>query len=289
MASLGSLEAVTHVASVKSRYARIIINCHVARSLIFASSKCDLGKPNCSKCERAGRVCEGYDRERRFVHTSSNDLQKSWKSVLTVGTVSVAAAANNNNNVNKGNKSHQTRITASRPRKATVKKETRDDNGPKPPHFLNINPAFRTQLLSAFLNAYMPSCPQHSQLVKANFMVELPMQLGRTRALDLAIIALCAVFVGNVYKDEPLHQYGSLLYGRAMKDLRETIQRDNGKAGDDTLYAIAVLQVYEVSLSYPFFFKGYLLRPIVDSTVHAWYAWMECPRARVKSSHPKIL
>lgn len=77
-------------------------------------------------------------------------------------------------------------------------------------------------------------------------MVELPMQVGRSRSLDLSVMALCAVFVGNMYKDESLRQYGSLVYGRAMNDLRKTIQRDNGRASDDSLYAIAVLQVYEV-------------------------------------------
>lgn len=111
---------------------------------------------------------------------------------------------------------------------------------------IDMAPEYRAQLLAFFMNAYMSPSPEHSQMVKANMILELPDQLGRTCILDQAIVALCSVFVGIVRKDASLQQYGGSMYGAAMQDLRIHIQHAE-QPSDSVLYAIAVLQVYEVS------------------------------------------
>ena len=233
---------------------------------LFSTLQCDLGKPQCTRCVRAGRACEGYDRERHFVHTSSIDMQKSWKTVLGPSHLRCSSHNDSDDDDDDNDKGYKddnndNKHIVSSPRPSSSSGSTKEDvfasasAAPVPAVDINMNPEVQSQLLSVFMDAYIPSFPADSRLVKANFIVELPAQLGRALALDLAIVALCSVFVGSSNKDEPLRQYGITMYGKAMRALRVAIQR-HGKASDDTLYAIAVLQVYEVCSSHMHIYKN---------------------------------
>ncbi|BDD54645.1 hypothetical protein MAP00_000246 [Monascus purpureus] len=194
--------------------------------------KCDLGKPQCDRCIRTGRVCAGYDKERHFVHTSSMNLRRSWRSVLDPPPQGTHRGSNRSRAPQSRRRAGDgIRILASMPCPVSSS--------------IDMAPEYRAQLLAFFMNAYMSPSPEHSQMVKANMILELPDQLGRTCILDQAIVALCSVFVGIVRKDASLQQYGGSMYGAAMQDLRIHIQHAE-QPSDSVLYAIAVLQVYEI-------------------------------------------
>ncbi|TQB75384.1 hypothetical protein MPDQ_003072 [Monascus purpureus] len=185
-----------------------------------------------SRCIRTGRVCAGYDKERHFVHTSSMNLRRSWRSVLDPPPQGTHRGSNRSRAPQSRRRAGDgIRILASMPCPVSSS--------------IDMAPEYRAQLLAFFMNAYMSPSPEHSQMVKANMILELPDQLGRTCILDQAIVALCSVFVGIVRKDASLQQYGGSMYGAAMQDLRIHIQHAE-QPSDSVLYAIAVLQVYEL-------------------------------------------
>lgn len=114
------------------------------------------------------------------------------------------------------------------------------------PQCIDYTPALRCQLVSVFLDAYLPSVSNPHQRVGGDFTGALPFRLGDSPMLDYAITALCAVYVGSSWQDRMLYREGVESYARAVQCLRGCIERST--TTQDMLYVTAALQTYEVSL-----------------------------------------
>lgn len=172
----------------------------------------------------------------------------------------------------KSSKSHNTRPRTKRPKAGQKTKKKRTDStesecgqlaqepqscseisisGQRPnlplSQAIDYTPAIRCQLVSVFLDAYLPSVSNPHQRIGGDFTGALPFRLGDSPMLDYAITALCAVYVGSSWQDRMLYREGVESYARAVQCLRGCIERST--TTQDMLYVTAALQTYEVSFA----------------------------------------
>lgn len=142
---------------------------------------------------------------------------------------------------------------------------------------MDHTPAIRCQLVSVFLDAYLPSVSRPHQRIGGDFTGALPCRLGDSPMLDYSITALCAVYVGSSRQDKMLYRGGVESYARAVQCLRGCIERST--TTQDMLYVTAALQTYEVSCTWPDLII--LLTQAGCPTFTTRYGWLECTCPRL--------
>lgn len=109
----------------------------------------------------------------------------------------------------------------------------------------NVNPELRSQLLSSFIESYLPMKPQLHDSTGRNFLAALPELAQGSVILEKAGICLASVFLAKQNQDDRLLQYSSKLYGNTLRSVHGKIT-SGANLGQDILNTTVVLQLYEV-------------------------------------------
>jgi hypothetical protein len=110
---------------------------------------------------------------------------------------------------------------------------------------LNTNPEVRAQLLTSFIDTYLPQPHYLRDSTGRSLLQSLPGLTGGSALLEKAAISVSAAFLAKQNQDEWLLRYSSKLYGNILKTLHGKITSGT-KLGQDILYTTIVLQLYEV-------------------------------------------
>ncbi|KAL4886783.1 hypothetical protein BJY04DRAFT_77541 [Aspergillus karnatakaensis] len=172
--------------------------------------KCDETKPECLRCTKYGHQCTGYERKKVFVHRGGTAAEKSQK-LASDPTVSLI-----------------------RPSKPGIPR-------------LNVKPELRSQLLTAFIDAYIPQREYLHDIAAQHLLHTLPSLTGSggSAILERAAICLSTGLLAKQNQDERLLQYSNMLYGNTLVALNSKIT-SGAKLGQDILYTTIVLQNYEL-------------------------------------------
>lgn len=115
------------------------------------------------------------------------------------------------------------------------------------PHF-DARPEIRSQLLSSFVDSFLPPAQYLQTGRNKNLYEHLPDMAGGSPLLDKAITSLSSAFVAKHHRDDRLLQYSTRLYSQAMAILQGKIRMGRGFS-KDLLYTTVIFQVYEVGCS----------------------------------------
>ncbi|PLB46710.1 hypothetical protein P170DRAFT_448500 [Aspergillus steynii IBT 23096] len=178
--------------------------------------KCDETKPECLRCVKNGHVCTGYERNRVFIHKSSDTMEDNPQKPIQR---SKAVAYNSG---------------ARRPTQLE----------PEIPR-LNVNTEVRSQLLQSFIDWYSPPSQYLAGDSKRHILEILPDLSRGSQLLDKAITSLSSAFLAKQNKDDHLLQYSTRLYGNAIRMLHGQINSGN-ILGMDVLYTTVIFQIYEL-------------------------------------------
>ncbi|KAL3496644.1 hypothetical protein BJX62DRAFT_103325 [Aspergillus germanicus] len=180
--------------------------------------KCDETKPECLRCTNHGHTCTGYDRKRVFIHGHTETAAENSK--LRPDTKSAVV------------------------QKIEIPR-------------LNINPEVRAQLLTSFIETYLPQPHYLRDSTGQSLLQTLPGLTGGSALLDKAAISVSAAFLAKQNQDEWLLRYSSKLYGNILKTLHGKITSGT-KLGQDILYTTIILQIYELINCAPLGFMAWV-------------------------------
>ncbi|KAJ5183429.1 hypothetical protein N7492_001045 [Penicillium capsulatum] len=172
--------------------------------------KCDFQRPQCARCLRGGHRCEGYERDRKFIHTFA-DPAPGPSDALTVQSQAEDPSF--------------TVINVNSQIRSQLFSLFVDSYVPSLP-VGQVN--FR--------------CQQGSDLFR-----EFPsiMDGKNSQLFDRAVSALASVFVGRKVGDDGLMRHGVMLYNNAIQIFSRLISK-NGLPIQEVLSANVVFQLYEV-------------------------------------------
>lgn len=173
--------------------------------------QCDFQRPQCARCLRGGHRCDGYERDRKFIHTFGDPGGSSNDGLITL--------------------------------------DQRDDPGFTVININSqIRSQIFSLFIDSYVPSSPTGqikfrCEQGSALVK-----EFPaMMAGKNSQLfDRAISALASVFVGKHVGDDRLMNHGLVLYNQAIHIFSRIISR-SALPVQEVLCANVVFQLYEVS------------------------------------------
>ncbi|KAL4806868.1 hypothetical protein BDV18DRAFT_120753 [Aspergillus unguis] len=183
--------------------------------------KCDETKPECLRCTKYGHQCTGYDKKR---------LSGQGRTATAAEKASKLAPA---------------------PNVALVKASM--VSVPRP----NVNPELRSQLLSTFIESYLPLRQNLHDSSGRSFLATLPELSQGSAILEKAGICLASVFLAKLNQDDRLLQYSSRLYGNTLRNVHGKIT-SGATFGQDILYTTVVLQLYELIHSSPPGFSAWI-------------------------------
>ncbi|KAL4918268.1 hypothetical protein BDW62DRAFT_210555 [Aspergillus aurantiobrunneus] len=171
--------------------------------------KRDETKPECLRCTKYGHQCTGYDRKRILVHgRTGTAVEKAGKLASDSNLVLFGAA----------------KIDVPR---------------------LNANPELRSQLLTTFIESYLPPRSYLRDSTGRNLLQTLPDITGCNVILEKAGICLATVYLATQNRDNRLLQYSSNFYGNTLRNPHGRITSGT-KLGPDILYTTVLLQIYEL-------------------------------------------
>jgi hypothetical protein len=210
--------------------------CHACRKQKIA---CSQERPECAICQKAGRKCPGYQRDRIFINLGpSKDAPKADKlPTRQPGKPLTSPCKHRHGRVHiKPEKKESPVIPDSAFETALVPQRT-----------LTVS-AYRQQLLGTFLSGYVTLQTSSSKVnIVGNhwlpMLTELPCV---SRALDVAAVAFCTAKLGRVARDKTLVTESLSLYGRGLHELQRALYDRRQMYTDDTLGACILLAMYEV-------------------------------------------
>ncbi|EED24598.1 conserved hypothetical protein [Talaromyces stipitatus ATCC 10500] len=198
--------------------------------------KCDRAKPDCHRCQKAGLQCGGY---------------ASDSFVLVVPTRISGEGAN---------KVRLRRTKGKENVKSTIVQE--DDNGTvdgrsggtvqvpgtSPQSYINTAPENRMQVLSYFLERYLPaSMTSHRNFITPSSWVRsLPNLLGRWEVLDTALSALCLAYIGDLHQGYVHLHESQRFYNEALLRLRSMSLDSLKSANEGVLTMTMTMAMYEL-------------------------------------------
>ncbi|KAL5339080.1 hypothetical protein BJX70DRAFT_178119 [Aspergillus crustosus] len=172
--------------------------------------KCDETKPECLRCTKYGHQCTGYERKKVFVHRNGTAAERSQKLVP------------------------DSSMSLVKPAKFGISR-------------MNVKPELRSQLLTTFIDSYIPQREYLHDIAAQNLLHTLPdlTGAGGSAILERAAICLSTGYLAKQNQDERLLQYSNMLYGNTLIALNSRIT-SGAKLGQDILYTTVVLQNYEL-------------------------------------------
>jgi hypothetical protein len=195
--------------------------------------QCDLSRPACSRCRRLGIMCEYLVPQQGQVFINRSVTNPFVKAV------DVLSCAEKKKPPNK----------SAGPEQATPSRPRHEDSvvhsilkSPDP------GPVQRAQLLSKFIEIYLPESTQGPGQTSASWVHALPDITVTNSAYDSSLAALCAAQLGIWNHDLALVKESHRLYCYALGELRKTINCRKLVAPEATLASIVMFSIYEVSL-----------------------------------------
>ena len=205
--------------------------------------QCDEGKPDCERCLKSGRQCEGFDRFPTFLNQTVDGPQKRFgleeaKPRTTTGTSSSAVSSRRSS----PGQSRSRRITRSR----THARAAGSTLSRQPSNSELVD----SQLISQFWKSFAPIETSSSQVSPCRWL-QWSLEVTRpTVALGLSIKALSLTRLGWQNEDVALSTRGRTMYGNALKELQKALWTEDLMWLDETFAAAYTLSVYEVSAAH---------------------------------------
>jgi hypothetical protein len=190
-------------------------------------SKCDRGKPTCERCIKAGFKCDGYPVE-PFVHVVPTP-RNGQSNKITLKRV-----RNSNNN-------HPP--IEEKPKRAQEKLQIKSLT-----EKINMAPENRTQVLSYFLERYMPTSMTSYRTFEtpSAWIKGLPNLLGRWEILDTALTALCLAYIGDLHHDKVHLQESQRFYSSVLQKMGSLPLESIKSANEGVLATTMIMAMYEV-------------------------------------------
>ncbi|KAL8716403.1 MAG: hypothetical protein Q9220_000310 [cf. Caloplaca sp. 1 TL-2023] len=175
---------------------------------------CDLQRPACGNCIRAGLTCEGYVRQWTFVENEA---------------------------VVKGD---ATTVVAKRPPAKSPPLQFLPD--------ALSRTAFEAKSVSLFWNIYFPA-NEHLALRSGPLGINNLNWISALRNMDLddsalrpALLAVSLARIGQSYTDNPMAKQALKLYGTALREMNRALQDENRIQTDEILAAGKLMAAYEI-------------------------------------------
>ncbi|KUJ10559.1 uncharacterized protein LY89DRAFT_740268 [Mollisia scopiformis] len=201
--------------------------CHTCRR---RRVKCDLGQPNCARCTKIGKVCEGYERGLVFLNRTATGLEKrkGLEEALPRKSSESTILGNNIEGIADGSCLADMNVEAQR-----------------------VPPQIDGKILivkryeSLFLEDFLPSDPRRGGNILGLWLLESVCAVKPNRALDCANEALFLTRVGRMNGDSSTATQGRLRYGQALREVQRALLDKIEALRDETLAACQALSLYE--------------------------------------------
>lgn len=115
-----------------------------------------------------------------------------------------------------------------------------------PESHINVAPEYRMQVLSHFLDRYLPASmtSQRKFITPSSWVRSLPSLLGRWEVLDTALSALCLAYIGDVHQVR-VHTHESQ-YNDVLQKLRSMSLDSLRSSSEGVLTTSMTMAMYEV-------------------------------------------
>ena len=195
---------------------------------------CGQQRPQCFQCQRLGRECPGYAKERIFIHARGSageiDKRQDLSTIRAVSDGSSSSSAVLNNLTDKDmdilefGPESQRRLLSST---------------------INFRPIYRQQLLQEFICSYLPKHELNPDS-EIPWFVLFPSLTNPAIALDIALTAFCAASVGRARNDQILVFESLRYYTKGLYHLQKALWDPKLMYRDETLGAALSLAMYEI-------------------------------------------
>ena len=195
----------------------------------------DEEKPHCKKCREYGVDCPGYrppaEKDLHFVDQTRHVVRKAGSEfVRDRGSAIIAVITDSNS------KQYQWRHQFYEPSKSNI------------PIDISKRHLHRVQLLSTFLDLYLPKRYEKSMMSHFAYIAELPYVDLASPLLQVSIDTLCLAELGSLYEDERCLHESRARYVRALPILANELAKPKSKQmrNDHILAAITILALCEL-------------------------------------------
>ncbi|KAH8698432.1 hypothetical protein BGW36DRAFT_145775 [Talaromyces proteolyticus] len=201
------------VVSSRSRVFRPCLTCRRRKI------SCDKAKPKCKRCHQTGYQCEGYGEERSFVY---------------VVPTKISTTRTSDGSTDEGNTK---KITLKSSRQVPLQSLT--------PSIHSVS-ANRIQVLSYFLDSYLPGRPAHPRedQTALTWIRSWPLSLGKWNFLDMSLSALSLAYIGDMHQNQTLLHQGERCYDEALMRMRARLSQNSIDEG--VLAACMSMSIYEL-------------------------------------------
>ena len=183
--------------------------CHTCRRRKIG---CDLQQPNCGRCIKSGRKCEGYSRGLVFLNRTERGLERRARLEEVLPHVDLKQPFNLTNR----QISH-----------------------------MNV---MRTKIRSIFLEHYLPTQQSSSGLISGAWLCEAVQLNDPSQALEYSLHALCVTRVGRMSHNQDVVAQGKEAYCHALRELQTSLYSKGFARKDEALATCLTLATYEVSI-----------------------------------------
>ena len=204
-------------------------------------SQCDETHPDCNRCVKSGRQCEGYETYPTFLNQTVHGPQKRFgleeaKPRQPGQSESSSAALSRRSSACSSNRTQTTK------RRLTRKKaSSRLSRQPSNTELVDV------QLIAHFWESYVPANDSAQTITHCEWLRQAIDAPTPTVALQLSLKALAFTRLGYTRNNVALQNRGHLLYGSALQELQKALYDQDAMWLDETLAAAHSLSVYEVS------------------------------------------
>ena len=204
--------------------------------------QCDETHPDCNRCLKSGRQCEGYDTYPTFLNQTVHGPQKRFG--LEEAKPRAGRRESPSTALSRASSSCSSHPTRRGPTKLTWKKASSRISR-QPSH----TDLYDAQLISQFWEVYVPIAASTQRVPLCEwlqFSIDSPKP---TIALSLSLKALALTRLGWCRNDAALTNRGHLIYGNALKELQKALWDQDTMWLDETVAAAHALAIYEAKLS----------------------------------------
>lgn len=117
-----------------------------------------------------------------------------------------------------------------------------------PESYINVAPENRMQVLSYFLERYLPASmtSQRKFITPSSWVRSLPSLLGRWEVLDTALSALCLAYIGDVHQDRVHSHESQRFYNDVLQKLGSMSLDSLKSSNEGVLTTTMTMAMYEV-------------------------------------------
>ncbi|KAK3906041.1 Sterigmatocystin biosynthesis regulatory protein [Staphylotrichum tortipilum] len=182
---------------------------------------CDLERPACSQCRKAGVTCSGYEAQRVFVVTTPTSRQKGYRAPIPQSSSGPPSEYT---------PCHQPSVNVTNFR-------------------LLARPEDERRWIDLFWEAYFPSgrpIPTSAfRSYTCTWTETARNSYTQDDSLRYALWANCLLMTGRRHGTVWMLREGSKLYGQALTHLRRSLQRAHGTRRDESIATVKLLSMFE--------------------------------------------